>query len=149
MKKIVRCPLCDETANYQHQLDFWECYSCGTEIWPGTKETKNSWDRDAYLQKTKYGLRQTSREKKTVSRHGSGASYKTLRFEVFKRDGFKCVYCGRSPTKDNVILELDHKTPVVDGGRFEYDNLVTACRDCNQGKGSIPLESMRKTKRMR
>ena len=39
---------------------------------------------------------------------------KSVRFEVFKRDGFKCQYCGASAP--DVILEVDHIVPVAEGG---------------------------------
>lgn len=58
---------------------------------------------------------------------------KSLRFEVFKRDRFKCQYCGRGI--DETILEVDHVTPVAEGGENDITNLVTSCRDCNRGKG--------------
>lgn len=35
------------------------------------------------------------------------------RFEVFKRDGFKCLYCGRTPP--SVLLHVDHIIPVCSG----------------------------------
>ena len=59
------------------------------------------------------------------------------RFEVFKRDGFKCQYCGAHPP--SVILEVDHIHPVSDGGGNDSDNLVTACFSCNRGKSDISL----------
>lgn len=62
---------------------------------------------------------------------------KKVRFEVFKRDGFCCLYCGRTPPE--VLLELDHVTPVSGGGNNDQDNLVTSCRDCNRGKGARSL----------
>lgn len=62
---------------------------------------------------------------------------KKLRFEVFKRDSFKCQYCGRSAPE--VTLEVDHIIPVVEGGKNEMLNLITSCRDCNRGKGKMPL----------
>jgi hypothetical protein len=57
---------------------------------------------------------------------------KKIRFNVFKRDLFTCQYCGDKPPK--VILELDHITPVCEGGDNDQDNLITACFDCNRGK---------------
>jgi hypothetical protein len=54
------------------------------------------------------------------------------RFEILKRDGFRCRYCGRSAP--DVILNVDHKTPVAAKGGNEDANLVTACFDCNAGK---------------
>jgi len=61
-----------------------------------------------------------------------------LRFEVFKRDGFRCVYCGATPL--DKLLHVDHVVPVVSGGDNEPSNLVTACPDCNMGKSSVPLQ---------
>lgn len=58
----------------------------------------------------------------------------TMRFEVFKRDSFQCRYCGkRSP---EAILEVDHVLPRSSGGTDEMENLVTACFECNRGKGA-------------
>jgi hypothetical protein len=63
---------------------------------------------------------------------------KTVRFEVFKRDGFVCQYCGATPPK--VVLEVDHIDPVSGGGSNDPDNLITACFDCNRGKGARSLK---------
>lgn len=65
---------------------------------------------------------------------------KRVRFEVFKRDDFRCTYCGRHPP--DVLLEADHITPVCDGGDDSQDNLTTACFDCNRGKGGVPLSAV-------
>ena len=62
---------------------------------------------------------------------------KTVRFEVFKRDSFKCQYCGKSAP--DVVLEIDHIKPVSKGGTNDIMNLVTACRDCNRGKTNREL----------
>lgn len=67
---------------------------------------------------------------------------KRKRFEVFKRDGFACQYCGRTPP--TVVLEADHIIPVADGGPDDMGNLVTACFDCNRGKSDVPLSSVPK-----
>lgn len=59
-----------------------------------------------------------------------------LRFQVMRRDSFRCVTCGRSPaTKAGLILHLDHVIPFSKGGRTELVNLRTTCSDCNLGKG--------------
>ena len=62
---------------------------------------------------------------------------KSVRFEVFKRDSFKCQYCGASAP--DVILEVDHIVPVSEGGENDMMNLITSCRDCNRGKGKKKL----------
>jgi len=63
---------------------------------------------------------------------------KRTRFEVFKRDGFACQYCGAHPPQ--VILEVDHIIPVAEGGDNDMDNLVAACFTCNRGKGAVSLD---------
>lgn len=67
-----------------------------------------------------------------------------LRFDVFKRDSFACAYCGRTPPL--VLLEVDHVHPVADGGEDEIENLVTACEECNRGKGAVLLGEKRLSK---
>ena len=63
---------------------------------------------------------------------------KKTRFEIFKRDDFRCSYCGKTPPQ--VVLEIDHITPVSGGGDNDHNNLLTSCFDCNRGKGAIALE---------
>lgn len=62
---------------------------------------------------------------------------KRKRFEVFKRDGFTCQYCGATPP--DAVLEVDHIEPVALGGGDEEENLVTACLACNRGKSAVAL----------
>ncbi|HEX5410338.1 MAG TPA: HNH endonuclease [Terriglobia bacterium] len=59
------------------------------------------------------------------------------RWHVLARDSFTCVYCGRKPPE--VALHADHKVSVKDGGSDELDNLVTACDECNGGKGKASI----------
>lgn len=67
---------------------------------------------------------------------------KKIRFEVFKRDKFTCQYCGKKAP--DVILNVDHIHPVVDGGDNSIINLITSCFGCNSGKGArkIPDQSI-------
>lgn len=62
---------------------------------------------------------------------------KKTRFEVFKRDGFKCQYCGAAAP--DATLVVDHINPVAEGGSNEIMNLITACQACNAGKGKREL----------
>lgn len=63
-----------------------------------------------------------------------------VRFNIFNRDGFKCQYCGRTPPA--IVLELDHIIPKSQGGPDSIDNYITACFDCNRGKGKHRLGSI-------
>jgi HNH endonuclease len=62
------------------------------------------------------------------------------RFELFKRDKFQCQYCGRK--SPDVVLEIDHITPICQGGSDDPINLITSCWDCNHGKAGIPLQDV-------
>jgi hypothetical protein len=70
---------------------------------------------------------------------------KKMRFEVFKRDKFICQYCGR--LAPDVILEIDHINPIANGGDNSILNLITACRDCNRGKGKRLLTESEELKK--
>ncbi len=60
------------------------------------------------------------------------------RKEIFARDGWQCVYCGRQ-TRD---LTLDHVLPRHRGGPHTWENLVSACKPCNHRKaGRTPQEA--------
>ena len=63
--------------------------------------------------------------------HQSRTIPKKLRFDVFKRDHFTCLYCGRTPP--TVTLEIDHILAFSKGGQTVIENLATSCRDCNAG----------------
>ncbi len=65
---------------------------------------------------------------------------KKLRFEIFKRDGFQCAYCGNTPPA--VTLEVDHIEPHSKGGPCDINNYITACFDCNRGKSDVPLDKI-------
>jgi len=59
---------------------------------------------------------------------------------LFKRDAHVCMYCGkRFYTSD---LSREHVTPLSRGGRDNWNNVVTACKRCNNHKaGRTPEEA--------
>lgn len=66
---------------------------------------------------------------------------KRVRYEILRRDGHKCRYCG--VVADESPLVVDHVTPTALGGTDDPSNLVASCRDCNSGKAaSKPDESL-------
>jgi len=50
--------------------------------------------------------------------------------EIFKRDNYKCVNCGRG-RKDGIELCADHILPKDKGGTNTVDNGQTLCMECN------------------
>ena len=58
-------------------------------------------------------------------------SVKIKRERIYKRDGWKCVYCE---SKKN--LTIDHVLPKSRGGKNTWSNLVTCCNTCNAKKNN-------------
>lgn len=57
-------------------------------------------------------------------------------WQVYKRDGYRCRYCGR----DGLPLTVDHLVLWEEGGPSIPENLVTACRKCNKTRGNMQYE---------
>ena len=57
---------------------------------------------------------------------------------IFFRDQNKCQYCGNY--KDDKSMTLDHILPKSLGGLNTWENLVAACKKCNQKKGNKTLQ---------
>jgi hypothetical protein len=56
------------------------------------------------------------------------------RKNIVLRDNNVCQYCkNRFPQED---LTIDHVIPRSKGGKHQWDNVVAACKPCNQKKGS-------------
>ena len=58
---------------------------------------------------------------------------------VFARDRHICAYCGGRFNAS--ALEMEHVTPSSRGGATVWQNVVAACRACNQRKGNRTPES--------
>ena len=59
---------------------------------------------------------------------------------LFKRDDHLCLYCGNKfKTED---LSRDHVTPLFQGGKDLWVNVVSACKRCNNAKaGRTPEQA--------
>jgi 5-methylcytosine-specific restriction endonuclease McrA len=58
------------------------------------------------------------------------------RRSVFRRDGYRCQYCGHEAAH----LTLDHVIPRSRRGSHLWTNLVSACASCNRRKGGKTVE---------
>ncbi|MFN8000897.1 MAG: HNH endonuclease [Acidobacteriota bacterium] len=67
----------------------------------------------------------------------------SIRWQVFQRDNWKCVACGRGAS-DGVILHVDHILPRSKGGMDEFENYQTLCHICNLGKSNRDATKLRK-----
>lgn len=60
----------------------------------------------------------------------------SLREQIKRRDNYTCKFCGLSTfTEKNLLLEIDHITPLSKGGITSEGNLQTLCWKCNRSKG--------------
>jgi 5-methylcytosine-specific restriction endonuclease McrA len=55
------------------------------------------------------------------------------RANIYARDEYTCQYCGE--TLPSAELTFDHVVPVAQGGRKDWENIVTCCIFCNRTKG--------------
>jgi 5-methylcytosine-specific restriction endonuclease McrA len=72
----------------------------------------------------------------------SGVPRHEVRFtrrNVFARDGHRCQYCGT--VRSSKDLNLDHVTPVSQGGSSTWENVVCCCIGCNRRKGDRSVEA--------
>lgn len=72
------------------------------------------------------------------TRDGNKETRKKKKNFIFRRDGYRCVYCGKKLRDDTA--QVDHIIPAVKGGTNALDNLVTCCRKCNQLKADNHLD---------
>jgi 5-methylcytosine-specific restriction endonuclease McrA len=101
------------------------CQTCGKEFKPQRSTAKYCTDKCRYH--------------KHLARQNRVRIPQDLRFTILRRDGFKCRYCGATPQEKE--LTVDHVKSVADGGPLtDPKNLVTACKDCNGGKGRTSLD---------
>jgi 5-methylcytosine-specific restriction endonuclease McrA len=98
-------------------------------------------------------------EEKTITRHVSPQDIlkakeladqrikvmPAMRWQVFQRDAWKCVSCGRRAAFDDVILHVDHINPRSKGGKDSIENYQTLCSICNIGKSNKDNTDLRKT----
>ena len=65
---------------------------------------------------------------------------KFSRANIYARDKYTCQYCDTTFRSEE--LTFDHVIPVSRGGTKSWENIVTACIDCNRRKGGLtPAEA--------
>ena len=62
----------------------------------------------------------------------------STRFAVLKHYASTCQLCGRKPS-DGIILHIDHRVALANGGTNDFENLWPLCAECNLGKGASDL----------
>lgn len=73
---------------------------------------------------------------KIVLRKSQRQLSQEISWAVYRRDGFKCVYCGN----DHTALTVDHLVLWEENGDSVEGNLVSACRKCNKTRGNQQVD---------
>lgn len=73
---------------------------------------------------------------KAVARKCERNISQAISWNVWRRDGVRCRYCGN----DKVPLTVDHVVLWEEGGPSIEENLVSACRKCNKQRGNMPYQ---------
>ena len=96
-----------------------------------------SW-KNALLKFSEYKKNGVCEEKDTkVVMQKRVALNNSIRFDIMKRDNFKCKLCGDSPAVNTLCkLEVDHILPISKNGDNRESNLQTLCSVCSSGKGN-------------
>ena len=104
-------------------------------LWREHKKTKREREREKKREKR----RREYQDRRMTNDAEHAKVTRAMRYDVLRRDGFRCVRCGRG-REDGVKLHVDHIVPVSRGGKSTMDNLQTLCEDCNCGKGNKYIE---------
>jgi hypothetical protein len=79
--------------------------------------------------------------KKAIVRKTQRQIDSNLQWEVFRRDGYKCRYCGR----EGIPLTVDHIDLWEELGATIKENLLSCCKKCNRTRGNIQYEDWLKS----
>lgn len=75
--------------------------------------------------------------RKVIVRKSQRQGDHRVTWEVFRRDEFRCRYCGVIGGDNGSTLSYDHVKLWEDGGEWSVENGVTACTKCNRQRGNV------------
>lgn len=140
MASLERCPALVLNADYRplsyFPLSLWSWQDAMRAIFRGSVVVVSEYEQVVHSPSRAFRLPSVLALKEYVAAKPMPAF---TRFNVFLRDQWECQYCGE-PFRTQE-LTFDHVIPRSRGGRTVWDNIVTACQECNLTKGSkMPQE---------
>jgi len=96
----------------------------------GKVEVIEEYDRDVRSTYIVFKMPAVVRLVRAFRRHKKRVKFSKQ--NVFARDRWKCQYCDVKPPVSE--LTYDHVVPKSRGGRTIWENIVTACQECNAKK---------------
>jgi len=108
--------------------------------WQGKVEIISVYDREVHAVSISFKLPSVIRLLRYVRIKRRFDYVPFSRANIYARDQYTCQYCGSAfPTAE---LTFDHIIPVAQGGRKDWENIVTCCIACNRQKGGrTPAEA--------
>jgi 5-methylcytosine-specific restriction endonuclease McrA len=108
--------------------------------WQGKVEIISVYDREVHAVSISFKLPSVIRLLRYVRIKRRFDYVPFSRANIYARDQYTCQYCGSAfPTAE---LTFDHVIPVAQGGRKDWENIVTCCIGCNRQKGGrTPAEA--------
>lgn len=99
-------------------------------VWAQKGEALETYEATASSPSVTLQIPAVVRLKKAISPFKKGVKFS--RGNILSRDGFRCCYCGEKfePRK----LNYDHVVPRHQGGKTDWDNIVSSCYPCNRKK---------------
>ena len=73
---------------------------------------------------------------KTILRKSARQITQGVNWTVFKRDHYRCRYCGKQGGDNGLVLTVDHLVLWEEMGPSTAENLLTACKKGNKVRGN-------------
>ena len=77
-----------------------------------------------------------NKDAKVILRKSTRQIETHIMWKVFRRDRFKCRYCGA----DEIPMTVDHVVLWEEGGPSIEKNLICSCKKCNNKRGNMQYE---------
>jgi len=108
--------------------------------WQGKVEIISVYDREVHAVSISFKLPSVIRLLRYVRIKRRFDYVPFSRANIYARDQYTCQYCGSAFATGE--LTFDHVIPVAQGGRKDWENIVTCCITCNRQKGGrTPAEA--------
>jgi len=102
------------------------------------------WER--FIQQTDHveveclALAENGDQMKVILRKSARQITQGVNWVVFKRDHYRCRYCGKQGGDNGLVLTVDHLVLWEHMGPSIEANLLTACKKCNKVRGNVLYE---------
>lgn len=106
------------------------------DLWAPSIEQWETWLKQSDDPITKVYNGPDKRVVKAIFRKAERQVDEGIKWQVYQRDNYICVYCGSS----GIPMTVDHYLAQALGGLTMLDNLRTSCRKCNKLKANKTID---------